>query len=217
MKNDYCHISIVLDRSGSMGSIAKDTIGGLNTFIEEQKKVSGEATLSLMQFDNSFETVFTFKDIQTIDIYKDYSFIPRGMTALYDAIGKSIADTGEALCKMEENNRPSKVIFVIVTDGEENSSKEYSQQAVQDMIKHQSEVYSWEFVFLGANIDAVSTGTSLGIKGGNTITYAANTDGVTAAYGSVSANLSAFRTSSGITQASFFSQSDRDAQIKAGV
>lgn len=217
MKNDYCHISIVLDRSGSMGSIAKDTIGGLNTFIEEQKKVSGGATLSLMQFDNSFETIFTFKDIQTIDIYKDYLFMPRGMTALYDAIGKSIADTGEALCKMEENNRPSKVIFVIVTDGEENSSKEYSQQAVQDMIKHQSEVYSWEFVFLGANIDAVSTGTSLGIKGGNTITYAANTDGVTAAYGSVSANLSAFRTSSGITQASFFSQSDRDAQIKAGV
>ena len=216
MRNDYCHISIVLDRSGSMGSIARDTIGGLNTFIEEQKKVSGEATLSLMQFDNAFETIFTFKDIQTIDIYKDYLFMPRGMTALYDAIGKSIADTGEALGKMEENNRPSKVIFVIVTDGEENSSKEYSQQAVQDMIKHQSEVYSWEFVFLGANIDAVSTGTSLGIKGGNTITYAANTDGVTAAYGSVSANLSAFRASSGITQASFFSQSDRDAQAKAG-
>lgn len=217
MKDKYCHISVVLDRSGSMASIRTDTIGGLYTFIEEQKKVDGNATLSLVQFDDVVDDVFIFNDINDIDINKDYNFIPRGMTALYDAIGRSIVKTGEELSKMSEDERPSKVIFVIITDGAENSSREYSHGDINKMIKHQSDTYSWEFVFLGANIDAVSTGTSLGIKGGNTITYAANTNGVTAAYGSVSANLSAFRTSSGITQASFFSQSDRDAQIKAGV
>lgn len=219
MKDNYCHISVVLDRSGSMASIRTDTIGGLYTFVEEQKKVDGNATLSLVQFDDVVDDVFIFNDINDIDINKDYNFIPRGMTALYDAIGRSIVKTGEELSKMSEDERPSKVIFVIITDGAENSSREYSHGDINKMIKHQSDTYSWEFVFLGANIDAVSTATSLGIKGGNSITYAANSKGVDNVYGSVSSNLSAFRCASTLDASSysFFTQDDRDKQVSSGV
>jgi uncharacterized protein YegL len=218
MKENYCHISIVLDRSGSMAKISLDTIGGLNTFIEDQKNVDGYATVSLTQFDNIVENVFEFINLKDVNLDRDYRFIPRGMTALYDAIGSSIVKTGESLSKISESDRPSKVIFVIITDGEENASREYEYNKIQEMIKHQSDIYSWEFIFLGANIDAVSTAISLGIKGSNSITYAANSDGVNAVYGSVSSNLTAFRCASAIDASyAFFTQDDRDKQIRAGV
>lgn len=218
MKNNYCHISIVLDRSGSMSSIAADTIGGLNTFISDQKKIDGEATLSLMEFDQEFNSVFNFKNINDVNLTEDYRFIPRGMTALYDAIGKSISQTGKYLSNLDEDSRPDKVIFVIVTDGAENSSHEYSHYMIQDIIKHQTDVYSWEFIFLGANIDAVSTASYLGISSGNSITYAANSKGVCDVYSSVSANLTAFRSASSRHDgpSSFFTDEDRAKQVNAG-
>lgn len=219
MRDDYTQISIVLDRSGSMASIADDTVGGLTSFINEQKHVPGYATLSLMQFDDKFDSIFEFKDISSIDFANDYKFIPRGMTALYDAIGKSIIKTGDKLSSLDEDSRPAKVIFVIVTDGAENSSREYSHSRIQELIKQQTDIYSWEFVFLGANIDADVVGTSLGIKAGNTIKYAANTDGVVDAYASINANLTSFRCmSSDIDRKtySFFNESDRENQKIAG-
>ena len=217
MKDDYCHISIVIDRSGSMNSIASDTVGGLVNFVEEQKKVPGKATFSLMQFDDKFDNVYDFSDINNVDILSQYNFQPRGMTALYDAIGKSIVEVGESLSDMDENDRPSKVIFVIITDGAENSSREYSLSQVRKMIEEQTNKYSWEFVFLGANIDAEVVGTSFGMKAGNTITYAANAKGVDAAYSSVTSNLTAFRSSASLGSSyTFFSQSDRDKQVDAG-
>lgn len=217
MKDDYCHISIVIDRSGSMNSIASDTVGGLVNFVEEQKKVPGKATFSLMQFDDKFDNVYDFSDINNVDILSQYNFQPRGMTALYDAIGKSIVEVGESLSDMDENDRPSKVIFVIITDGAENSSREYSLSQVRRMIEEQTNKYSWEFVFLGANIDAEVVGTSFGMKAGNTITYAANAKGVDAAYSSVTSNLTAFRSSASLGSSyTFFSQSDRDKQVDAG-
>lgn len=194
MKKDYCDINIVLDRSGSMSALRNDVIGGINSFFEKQKEVPGEATVSLIQFDDYYEINYTGKNIKDVEnlTYKTYE--PRGMTALLDAIGKSINETGIRLSNMNEVDRPEKVIFIIQTDGEENASKEYTLENIKKMIKEQTEKYSWEFVFLGTNIDAFSVGSSLGFSNATTMSYKNSSDGLRDMYASVSTNLMGVRT-----------------------
>jgi hypothetical protein len=219
MKAGYTHISVVLDRSGSMSSIASDTIGGFNTFLKSQQEAPGEATFSLTQFDTQHELNYSFVPVKDVPALNGKTFVPRGGTALYDAIGLTIVGCGEKLAAMDEANRPEKVILVILTDGEENSSREYSYQMIQEMIKKQQDVFSWEFVFLGANIDAKRIGTNLGIKGGNSMTFMASAKGVGSTFESMSANMTSYRGMSAqeCKTSAFFNAADEQKQAEAGV
>ncbi|NTW90933.1 MAG: VWA domain-containing protein [Erysipelotrichaceae bacterium] len=174
MKSGYSHVEFVIDRSGSMGSILADTIGGYNTFVGEQKKQEGECTFSLTQFDNTIENVYDFVNINEVPELTNQTFIPRGMTSLLDAIGDRIIACGNKLADIKEEDRPEKVIFVILTDGEENSSRKFSNDKIKEMISHQTDKYMWEFIFLAANINAEKVGSSIGIKEGSSMTFTAD-------------------------------------------
>lgn len=214
MKTDYTHIVMVLDRSGSMGAIASDTIGGFNRFIEDQRYALGECTVHLVQFDDvAIETVFDHRPVRDVPPLTSETFVPRGWTPLYDAVGHTIKRTGEFLKNEPENHRPAKVIFVIITDGLENHSREFTQQSVFEMIRHQTEAYKWQFVYLGANQDAMAVGASIGIARANAMTYAANDVGTQSAFASVSNNAARFR--SGLNVCMSFSAEDREEQEKA--
>lgn len=215
MKDDYTDITIILDRSGSMFTCRDDTIGGFNAFLHEQQKLPGKATLTLVQFDDQYEVVHNCLNIKEVLDLDSNTFVPRGMTALHDAIGRSINAAGTRFSVMSENDRPSKVIFVIITDGYENSSKEFSSAKIKEMIGHQSEKYKWEFVYIGANQDAITVGKDLGINPNASLSYAANTRGTKSAFASLNSGLKQFRSASiGATYS--FSNSDRDAQNDAG-
>lgn len=151
MKN-YTDLNIILDRSGSMSSIAKDMAGGIKTFLEKEKETGDDTKVSFFQFDDQYETVFVDKDIKE-DIKID--LLPRGSTALLDALGRTIVSVGEKLSKMKEADRPNRVLFLVITDGFENSSQEFTSEVVSEKVKHQREKYAWDFVFLGAGEDAV--------------------------------------------------------------
>ena len=148
MKQGLSEIICIIDRSGSMGIIKNDAIGGFNTFLEEQKKLPGEATLTYIQFDTEYEVVHENKPLKDVQPINGSIYIPRGRTALLDAVGKTIDATGRRLANTPEENRPEKIIVAILTDGEENASHQYNLSKIKEMIKHQKEKYSWEFIFL---------------------------------------------------------------------
>jgi uncharacterized protein YegL len=173
--NDYTHISIVLDRSGSMASIQQDMQGGLDTFLDGQEKLPGKATVSAYLFDDRYE--------KTVDMVKladrpRIELDPRGSTALHDALCKAIDATGRQLADLAEADRPDTVIVLVITDGHENASREFSGSDVKERIERQRGTYNWDFVFLGANQDAVATGEKLGFLRSSSMTYAASAKGV---------------------------------------
>lgn len=193
MKQNHTDIAIVLDRSGSMVTIHDDTIGGFNQFLEDQQKAEGEATLTLVQFDHEYEVVYDNVPIKEVKPLSPETFVPRGSTALLDAIGRTINSVGARLAKTPEQDRPKKVICVVITDGHENASKEFTRDKVFEMITHQREKYSWEFVFMGANQDAINAGMSMGISAQNSLTYSADGASTRNLYGALSQNVSAVR------------------------
>jgi len=201
---DKSLIVAVLDRSGSMASIRTDTEGGFDTFITEQRKQPGDALVTLAQFDDQYEIVYENKPIFDVP---PLTLIPRGMTALLDAVGKTITSVGVSLAALAEDDRPAKVIMVILTDGYENSSKEWKVDAVKKLVTEQREHYGWEFIFLGANLDALNVAQGMGIDAGSAMAYAASGAQVTSTMRSVSNYVT--RTRGGSKAA--FSQSDRDA------
>jgi Mg-chelatase subunit ChlD len=160
MKKDLCEIVVVLDRSGSMESIKNDMIGGFNTFIAEQKKLPGECLVTLTQFDTEYDIVYSGKPLKDVP---GLELVPRGSTALLDAVGRTINDVGARLKATAEDQRPERVLFVIVTDGQENVSHEFTITAINQMVTHQRDKYKWEFVYLGANQDSFAEAQKLGI------------------------------------------------------
>jgi len=168
MRQDLTEVIMVVDRSGSMQSCRQDAEGGINAFIDEQKKAVGRCNFTLVQFDTQYEFVYKGIDIQDVP---NFTLLPRGATALYDAIGQAINETGKRLADMHEADRPALVAFVVQTDGLENSSKEFSRETIKQMIEHQRDKYNWKFTFLGANQNAVLTGTSLGFDQEACATY----------------------------------------------
>ena len=176
MKKNLTEMVFILDRSGSMQSLTNDTIGGFNSMIDGQKKEDGEAYVTTVLFDDNYELLHDHVDITTKEYYA------RGCTALLDAIGKTINSIGSRLSATPEDERPDKVMFVITTDGFENASKEFSKSTVKEMIEHQQEKYSWTFMFLGANMDAVGEAASLGINTDFARTYTADTWGTQSVY-----------------------------------
>lgn len=167
-------ITVVLDRSGSMTTVREATIAGLNQFLAGQKQLSGEAKLHFVQFDDKYEIHKDMVDLETVPELTQADFMPRGSTALLDAIGRTITELGLRLASTPEAQRPSKVVFVIQTDGFENASTDYNYDKIQQMITHQRDKYSWDFVFLGANQDAIATGAKLGVGGLSSLSYNAN-------------------------------------------
>jgi len=204
--NNKTEIVIILDRSGSMGSIAGDVRGSYDTYIKEQRKQVGECTITLVQFDHEYEVVYQNKRIEEVS---GLEFVPRGMTALYDAIGKAIKDTGDKLSTLKEEDRPGKVLVVIITDGFENTSVEYKVGDISEMIKHQTEKYNWNFVFLAANQDAIMTGSKMGIIHGNCLSFATNSS----AYGNASTSLSNYTSTIRGGGAATFSNEDRNGAM----
>jgi uncharacterized protein YegL len=178
MRKDLTEIVFILDRSGSMTGLESDTIGGYNSFLEKQKIVKGEANITTILFDDRYEVLHEGVDLKTLKPMTENEYYTRGNTALLDAIGKSITDLGSRLDNTDEDKKPSQVIFVITTDGEENSSGEYSYMKINNMITHQQKKYSWEFVFMGANMDAVKVATGMGIKTTNSFNFIANSFGI---------------------------------------
>jgi len=209
MKKNYCDITVIIDRSGSMSNLTHDVIGGFNTFVKEQKEVKGTATLSLVQFDDQYEVNYIAKDIQDVEDLTTDTYVPRGWTALCDAIGKTVVTTDERIRKMKKKKRPEKVVILIQTDGYENASTEYTSDKLKELVK-QKEKNDWEFIFLGANIDALDTAVNMGIKASNAMTYNATSKGQTNAFASVSSNISNYR--SGSVGSTSFTTEDKAKQ-----
>lgn len=212
---DAADITFILDRSGSMASVANDTIGGFNKFIEDQQSISCPATFTMVQFDNEYEFLYQAVPIKDVKLLDNKTFVPRGSTALLDAVGRAINETGNRLSVMKEEDRPNKVIFVILTDGQENCSSEFNHRKIADMISEQRNKYSWQFLFLGANQDAIATAGAMNISAQNAMTYASNTRGTASAYVATSSKLKNFRSSGNIDDLSYNDQ-DRNEQISAG-
>jgi len=156
---NYTHWTLVVDRSGSMEMLKTDAQGAINKMMAEQRAMPGRLTLTLVQFDTVIETVQNRVDIHAA---KDYQLVPRGLTALLDAVGKAIVETGEALAALPEGERPGHVFVMIVTDGQENSSREYRLKQIQALIKEQEERWGWVFAFFGAE-NAAAWGHEMGI------------------------------------------------------
>ncbi len=175
-------VAALLDRSGSMQSIADDTRGGFDAYIAKERENDGRIVVTLAQFDDQYDLVYS---AMPIDSVPPLVLEPRSMTALYDAIGKLITDVGSDLAAKPEHERPHSVTVLVMTDGHENASREWTHEAVRALITQQETQYDWDFVFLGSNIDAVAVGTGLGFARDKSLTYAPTSDGVSAAFGSV--------------------------------
>jgi Mg-chelatase subunit ChlD len=196
MKENYTHISVILDRSGSMESIREDVVGGFNAFLGEQKRTEGLATLSLVQFDtqNPYEVLHSFTLVQAVQPLIRETYVPRGGTPLLDAMGRGINDLEQSLGAMREADRPARVVMVFVTDGQENSSREFSREQVARMISAKQEVAGWQFVYLSADLDAVNDAIrQYGVRATQAMAFDKNAQGSQAAFASVSANVASYR------------------------
>jgi uncharacterized protein YegL len=192
MNNNLTETLFLLDRSGSMSGLENETIRGFNSFIENQRRFSGETKVSCILFDDVYEMLWSNKDIKNVCLTGEEYFV-RGSTALLDAIGKTIVDTGNRLANTSEVIRPSKVIMVITTDGMENASSEFTYSKIKEMIKHQEKNYNWEFIFLGANINVEKETMKLGIHKRNAYAFDTTKEGVADMYTRVCESVSELR------------------------
>lgn len=186
MKKNLTEIVFILDRSGSMAGLEDDTIVGFNAMIQKQKRESGEAYVSTILFDNYSEVVHDRVDIQKVQPMTRKEYYVRGCTALLDAVGKAIHHIGNVHKYAREEDRPEKTLFVITTDGMENASREYTYDRVRKMIEYEKEKYGWEFLFLGANIDAAKEAARFGISEDRAANYHADRMGTAVIYEAVS-------------------------------
>ncbi|WP_059172587.1 vWA domain-containing protein [Bacillus sp. FJAT-27445] len=181
MNKDLTEIIFLIDRSGSMAGLEQDTIGGFNSFLNRQASMEGETIVTTVLFDDNYETLTCGVDAKNVTLTEKEYFV-RGTTALLDAVGRTIVEVGCRLSKTEEDRRPGKVIFVITTDGMENASREFTYEKVKELIRHQQEKYSWEFIFMGANIDAAKEAGNLGIEEKHAYSFEASHTGVEKMY-----------------------------------
>ena len=217
MEKDYTEIVLVLDKSGSMASVLDDTIGGFNTFLKEQKELPGKAVFTLALFDTSYSLKYNGVPIKEVYELNERTYVPGGLTALYDSTGRTIIELGSRIDKMDDDKKPEKVIFVILTDGDENASQEITHEQVSEMIKHQTEKYKWDFIFLGANQDAFKTSAGLGIHRGATMTYAPSAKGTQSAFKSVSKGMTKLRSHTISDATAYFDKDDYKDQEDEGI
>lgn len=185
MKNNITELVFILDRSGSMGGLESDTVGGFNSMIEKQKKQDGECYVSTVLFDDVSEVLYDRVKLSDIPLMTDKDYTVRGCTALIDAIGSAIRHIGNIHKYARPEDVPEHTMFVITTDGQENASHRYTSEQVKKMIERQKEKYGWEFLFIGANIDAVETAARYGINKDRAVNYNADGQGTHILYESV--------------------------------
>ena len=178
MKKGLTELVFILDKSGSMGGLETDTIGGYNAMLAKQQEVEGECHITTVLFDNNYELLYDRIDIKAVSPISEKEYQVGGSTALLDAIGRTIYKIGNAQKHTADDYRAEKVMFVIITDGEENSSREYSAEKIKAQIERQKEKYGWEFVFLGANIDAIETAGRFGISADRAQNYHSDSEGI---------------------------------------
>lgn len=193
MKDNLTEVVFVVDMSGSMGPYTSDTIGGYNKLIEDQKKGEGEAVVTTVFFNTGYSLIHDRANIKTVNPITEKEYRPNGCTAMLDAVGKTIDDIGKKLDSLAEDDKPSSVIFTIITDGLENASSDYSWKQVQNMIKEQREKYNWIFTFIGANIDVMDVSSNLGIDARLAKSYTASSRGTDSVYCAMSAAVSSTR------------------------
>jgi hypothetical protein len=165
---DLTHLYFLLDRSGSMQSIKTDTEGGFAAFVAEQRNADGDCRVTLAQFDNEYDVVYADRpidDVPALDLQ------PRGSTALLDAIGRTVTDAGKRRAAIPEDERPGTVIMAVMTDGMENASQEWTHPAIKALVEQQTRQYGWQFLYMGADQDAIEVGVGLGVAAANSVTY----------------------------------------------
>ena len=185
MRKNLTEIVFILDRSGSMSGLEADTIGGYNSLLEKQKKEDGEAIVSTVLFDDVQDVLHDRVSLDKMKPITDKEYYVRGCTALLDAVGGAIHHIGNVHKYAREEDRPEKTLFIITTDGMENSSRQYTYQKVKSMVEHEKEKYGWEFLFIGANINAVETAARYGIDKDRAVNYNADGEGTHILYESV--------------------------------
>lgn len=191
--NNITELVFILDRSGSMGGLESDTIGGFNAMLEKQRKQDGAAYVSTVLFDHETEVLHDRLPIDRVAALTDKDYTVRGCTALLDAIGGAVKHIGNIHKYARSEDVPQNTMFVIITDGMENASKRYSGREIKKMIEKQKKRYGWEFLFIGANIDAISTAKSYGISEDKAVNYHADGTGTAVVYEAMSAAVSSVR------------------------
>ena len=202
MKKGLTEIVFILDRSGSMSGLEADTIGGYNSLIQKQKKEEGEAYISTVLFDDVSEVLYDRVPLSDIGLMTDKEYYVRGCTALLDAIGGAIHHIGNVHKYAREEDRPEKTLFIITTDGQENSSKNYTYDKVKRMVERQKEKFGWEFLFLGANIDAVAEAKKFGIREDRAANYHCDPEGTAVNFKALNMAIGTFRSCEDASQMS---------------
>ena len=210
MKQNLTEIVFILGRSGSMAGLEKDTIGGFNAMMEKQKKEPGEALISTVLFDNNTQVIHDRVPLERMEPLTEKEYFVRGSTALLDAVGGAIHHIGNVHKYAREEDRPEKTLFVITTDGMENASRLYSYDRVRAMIRRQQEKYGWEFLFLGANIDAAEEAGRFGIRPECAADYRADSQGTEVIYASICEAVHQVRGSAAPLEAGWKRKIDRD-------
>lgn len=193
MKNDLTELVFILDKSGSMAGLESDTIGGFNSMLEKQRNVDGECRITTVLFDHNYTLLHDRIDIRAVSPMTDKQYFVGGCTALLDAIGITIQKLASVQKNTAEEYRAGKVMFVIITDGAENSSREYTVNQVKAMIEEEKTKYGWEFIFLGANIDAVRTASRFGISADRAVDYVPDNTGTRLNYDAMAETVACYR------------------------
>ena len=195
MNNNLTEIVFILDRSGSMAGLEADTVGGFNAMVEKQKNEPGEALLSAVLFNTENRVIYDRADIRKVEPMTERQYCVGGCTALLDAVGGAVRHIANVHKYAREEDRPGKTVFVITTDGLENASRRYDYAEVQRMVRHEQEKYGWEFLFLGANMDAISAAGRFGIRAERAVRYAPDSAGTALNFSVVSDTVAHFRAS----------------------
>ena len=210
MKKNLTELVMILDRSGSMGGLESDTIGGYNSMLQKQKEAAGEVLVSTVLFDDQSEVLYDRVPLDRMPRMTEKEYYVRGCTALLDAVGRAIHHIGNVHKYAREEDRPEKTIFVITTDGMENASHEYSYEQVKMMVESQKEKYGWEFLFLGANIDAIKTAGRFGITADRAANYKSDHVGTALNYEVLGETVCKMRASAKPVDASWKKRIDED-------
>ena len=217
MENNLTELIFILDRSGSMAGLEEDTIGGFNSMIEKQKTIKGEVIVSTVLFDNHFEVLHNRVALNSIKLLTQKDYYVRGTTALLDAIGRSISKVQHTHSMLSQDEVPKKIMFVIMTDGMENASTEYRYAQIKTMIENKTKELNWEFIFLGANIDAVNVGARFGMRKDRVANYHADKEGTNLNYEVLSDVVTEYRQTASL-KSDWKSRIDKDytARVKKG-
>ncbi len=200
MKKDLTELVFILDRSGSMSGLESDTIGGYNGLLDKQRNEVGEAVITTVLFDDKYELLHDRINVKGVAPITNKDYFVRGMTALLDAVGKTIVKIESAQAHTTEDERPEKTLVVITTDGMENASREFTKDKVKEMVERMQKNHGWEFIFLGANIDSVKTAGGIGIRADRTANYHADSIGTAQNFCTVSAVASNLRASRSVNK-----------------